>query len=461
MPLVSDRSEHVFAGNARFELKRELGRGGFGVVFEVFDHVMGVPVALKALRRLEPVAVHRFKDEFRSLTDVSHPHLIHLYELHADGDHWFFTMELVDGQRITRYVRGEDHAADEMSTLDAEPQSSPDSEDDGTLATASASLRTFEVAAGADKDDQSVRGLFPVPTHPVPAPPIDLYRLRDAFTQLAEGVSAVHSQGVLHRDLKPSNVLVGTDGRVIILDFGLVKSLSSAAIVSHFLEGTPDYMSPEQGRDTGLTEPSDWYSVGVMLFECLTGRLPYAGKALSIVNARAHYDAPPPSTLVSTIPPDLDRLCHDLMKRKPGDRPSGEEVIDRLKSSQARTGRARRDVEALRLVGRGSHLAALAEAYRAVESGRTVVVSVHGASGIGKSVLVHTALERLGQTKPKLLTLVGRCYERESVPYKAFDSVVDALTDHLKSLSQAEVDRLLPPTRDVQALARLFEIDVS
>src|SRR5512133_3813915 len=95
--LVSSRADVEFAGNERFEVRRRIGEGSFGVVYEAFDRERDSAVALKALRRYQTASLARFKGEFRALADMAHPNLVSLYELFCDGDHWFFTMEYVDG----------------------------------------------------------------------------------------------------------------------------------------------------------------------------------------------------------------------------------------------------------------------------------------------------------------------------------------------------------------------------
>ena len=139
----------------------------------------------------------------------------------------------------------------------------------------------------------------------------DMDRLRDAFRQLAEGVRALHEAGKLHCDLKPSNVLVERGPRVVILDFGLVTDTDAIAPArtSAFLAGTPSVHVTRAGSGLAPSPASDWYSVGVMLFEALTGRQPFRGSVHEILEHKRRRDPPAPADLVRGLPPDLDDLC--------------------------------------------------------------------------------------------------------------------------------------------------------
>lgn len=428
-------------GGKRFEILRHLGSGGMGVVYLAFDRDRHCQIALKTLRQFEPAALYRLKHEFRSLSDVVHPNLATLYELVSDGDLWFLTMEYVQGTNFIDYVRPRWGGA----TAPTMPFSAT------TLVEGLVDAPTEELVggdAGTAVGSTPSRGARP-----------RLDRLRSALSQLAEGVMALHAAGKLHRDLKPPNVLVTPEDRVVILDFGLATELERAGQGSSAdrVVGTAAYMSPEQGAGLPLTEASDWYSVGVMLFEALTGRQPFVGRFAEMLLAKRAMDAPGPATLATGVPDDLDTLTLELLSRRPPDRPSGPEILHRigwtsLASSALRVAPSRPMVSSL--VGREPHLAALREALRTARGGRPVARLVRGRSGMGKSALVQAFLE--DPEAADAVVLAGRCYERESVPYKALDMVVDELSKHLLRLPEADTAAVLP--RDCAFMARLFPV---
>jgi len=222
----------VLAGG-RLHVRRCIGEGGMGVVYEAFDAERRCPVALKTLSHLDPTGIYRLKNEFRVLAEVSHPNLVRLYELFGDDGQWFFTMELVAGERFDSWVR--------------------------------------------------------------PAGALDEARLRSALAQVAQAVRCIHATGKLHRDLKPSNVLIGPDGHVTVLDFGLATDPSDRVgrtLSEGDLSGTPEYMAPEQAAGVPAGPESDLYAVGVMIFEALTGRLPFRGRVGAILAAKQTQRAP-------------------------------------------------------------------------------------------------------------------------------------------------------------------------
>jgi serine/threonine protein kinase len=451
-----------FLGTERFRIRRRLGSGGMGVVYEAHDRETDKVVALKTLTRAEASHISRFKNEFRSLADVSHPNLVALYEFMSDGQYWFFTMELVQGVNFLEYVRPGYHAKHVQSsrTPTLRKSSAPADSDDELLADYEAETQQLDSIRGGpltgDRGESSH-------DRALAQSKLDLGLLNVALRQLVEGLHGLHETGKLHRDIKPSNVLVTKEGRVVILDFGLVAEVEGGEHHDTLtLAGTPDYMSPEQGAQLPISRASDWYSVGVMLYQALTGRLPFSGKFYEVMMNKQNFDPPAPGELVKNVPPELNDLCIRLLRRKPEERPGGREVLRIL--GHGRTGPLQRPIStpapsvalAIPFVGRERQLQELANAFLVTRRGNTVTVYLHGSSGMGKTAVARYFLDQLREQQPDVVILEGRCYERESVPYKALDGVVDSLTKYLLSLPEAKAEALMP--REVQALARLFPV---
>ncbi len=386
-----------------------------GVVYEAFDRERGQTLALKTLTHFDPAGLYRFKQEFRAIADVHHVNLVRLHEFVAESDRAFFTMELVRGVDFLAYTR-------------------------------------------ASEDSQK-----PGSDRPGNGSPVDIQKLRVSLRQLAEAVQTVHGAGKLHRDIKPSNILVTDEGRVVLLDFGVATELarrSDGAVDDRGVVGTISYMAPEQALDDAPTPAGDWYSVGVLLFEALTGRSPFEGSAMAVLSMKNTIDAPRPSELRSGIPADLEALCAALLERDPEKRPLGTEVLRRLGATRSSRPFASLPPVAdadrgAMLVGRESELGALRAAFDEMLSGRSLTVRLGGGSGMGKSAIVSSFLDGLAE-RGEALVLRGRAYERESVPYKAFDSVVDAVSRHL--MQQEEAGEPLSLPRDIGLLARLFPV---
>ncbi len=281
----------------------------------------------------------------------------------------------------------------------------------------------------------------------------DPERLREAVRQLAAGLSALHDAGKVHRDIKPSNVLVARDGRVVLVDFGLVIESRSVDASDPSIVGTAAYMAPEQAASRPVGPAADWYAVGCILYEALTGRLPFEGTTIEVLMHKLERDAPLPSQLVS-VPADLDALCGDLLHGDPDRRPRADEVVRRLRGDAPRA-QGTLPPQGTVFIGREPELAALDAAFAAATD-RVVSVLVHGESGVGKSALVQTFLDRLQRDRDDVIALRGRCYERETVRYKTVDGVIDALSRHLVRRTRAEVEELVPPHADV--LVQVFPV---
>ncbi|MFV8755517.1 protein kinase domain-containing protein [Nannocystaceae bacterium ST9] len=396
--VTEDGACHVGGEYGRYRLERKIGVGGMGEVFAARHLDTGELVAFKTLARAHATQRYRFKREFRSLADVEHPNLVRLSELvvPASGPS-FFTMELLDGTAFTTWVRG-----------DAEPGQLP-----------------------------------------------DLARLEAALRQLLEGLECLHSHDYVHRDLKPSNVMVTHEGRVVILDFGIIaehNELDRGVTRDGQVLGTPAYMAPEQASGDRAGTPSDLYSLGVMLYECLTGEPPFTGPALRMLSEKQDGPTPDPGLVVDELPPRIRDLCLRLMHRDPSRRPSAREVLAELGGqSLPRVRRA-----ASSLVGRQAELARLRRALAELrEHRRAQTVQVRGRSGYGKSALVREFIAE-AQREGELVVLRGRCRERETLPYKGVDAVVDALGVHLRQLDDEVLLGLQP--RYVAALSQVFPV---
>ena len=427
-----------FRANDRFDVVRQVGAGAMGVVYEAWDKERNTRVALKTLTGLHPQALQLFKNEFRALADVSHSNLAALHELFFD-DQWFFSMEYVEGGHFLDFVRPGGPSV-QLPALSAHVLGPEDS------TYISGHLVPSVLSASADRPA--------LPGH------CDTKLLRASLEQLARAVLGLHSAGILHRDLKPLNVKVTPEGRVVVLDFGLAahtgRTQAGEAAALAGIVGTVNYMSPEQAAGSPVTEATDWYSVGVMVYEALTGRRPFEGSASDVVRNKRQFEAP---RLIVSVDAgeEWDTICAGLLKREAGQRMGGAALLAILNKyaapafqPAAPSGPAKRI-----FVGREPHLALLAQAFAATETHVPSVVFVHGKSGIGKSSLLERFLSDLVGC-PGVVILAGRCYERESMPYKSFDGVVDALARYLAALPRQEMSELTP--RDAASLAQVFPV---
>ena len=406
-----------------YELIRKLGQGGMGIVYEARHTKTNNRVALKTLltggdgQQINADKLYRFRKEFRRLSEINHPNLVGMQSLEVDGDRWFFTMDLIDGEDFLSYVR---------------------------------------------PDDQ-----------------LDQERLRSSLKQLATGVLELHRRGIIHRDLKPSNVLVSPEGRVTILDFGLAAQLQRNADMtqtkSGMFAGTPPYAAPEQMFGE-RTEASDWYAFGTMLFEALAGERPFQDPdPMKLLRLKQEQD-PPQLAERDGVPSDLSALADGLLRREPGLRLLSDAIGTTLgleeetripgstRGSQGSEGSADAEdaeldefqEEEIVLIGRDEQVAELEEIKREfLETRQPQVVWITGLSGEGKSTLAEQFLRPIRKEK-WMLVLSGRCYDRESVPFKAIDSFLEPLVRWLLKRPSAEVDALLPT--DIEMLAYLFPL---
>ena len=384
-----------------YELVRTLGVGGMGEVHEAIDTRSGQHVALKMIFEVDAAGVYRLKREFRRMADISHENLVTLHELGHDRERWYFTMELLHG---------------------------------GDLG---AALRAARLA---DPAGEALRGLL---------------------RQFVHGVHALHTAGKIHRDLKPSNVLVTDAGRVVILDFGLVNEIDHRTLFASsrgLIRGTPAYMSPEQAAGQLATPASDWYAVGAILFEVMTGRFPFVGGAMQIILDKQYEDPPRASHFNPRVPPELDDLIAALLRRVPGERPGVTELLAWCARGRSPvTTPVPRIAATGDLIEREPQLEQLHAGFRQVLAGRPTCVDLVGPAGCGKTALLRHFVAQLDE--PDLVVLESSCSAREALPFRAFDGLVDALAGHLLRISEAERDALIAPLGEsLYALAQIFPV---
>jgi serine/threonine-protein kinase len=224
--------------DGRYEILRTLGRGGMGVVYEALDRTLEVHVAIKVLRSElaeSPDMARRFRSEIKLARKIRHANVCAIHEYGEDGALRFIAMELVCGIDLRRLIR----------------------------------------SSGGLSTDRAFAAAF----------------------QVADGLRGIHQAGIVHRDLKATNIMVDTEGVVRLMDFGLAKGLgaegSSGFTTTGRVMGTPEYMSPEQVRGARVDLRSDVYSLGVVLFEVFTGRVPFAGDT-PVAVVMKHLQEPPP-----------------------------------------------------------------------------------------------------------------------------------------------------------------------
>ena len=251
----------------RYEVKEVLGMGGMGVVYRAFDRELREAVAIKTLRPEalagDGVALERFKQEIRLARKIAHRNVVRTYDLGEVNGLYYLTMEYVEGTSLKQLI--------------------------------------------------ATRGPLPVPV------------TLAIGKQLCRGLEVAHEQGVIHRDIKPQNLVVEPSGVLKVMDFGIARLANRTTDPGLTKEGmsigTPDYMSPEQLSGKELDARSDLYSAGVVLFECLTRRLPFEAATTYAVIAKQLEGAPPdPRTLNQDVPEALAQVILRAMAKEPVDR---------------------------------------------------------------------------------------------------------------------------------------------
>ncbi len=335
-----------------FELLREIGRGGMGVVYEARQVSLNRPVALKLLPPglgLTPQAVQRFQREAQAAAKLHHTHIVPVYAVgETDGSH-YYAMELIDGQPLTAIVRdlkggGSNPLLDVAMTQTAGGPQVGASESPASGATTSSGGAT----SLSDGSSGSRRWFEKIA------------RLVADVADVAEALHYAHGRGIVHRDIKPANLLLASDGRLCVTDFGLAQVAQEPGMtVSGSFLGTPAYMSPEQiavGR-IKVDHRTDIYSLGTVLYEMLTLERPFPGEGREQILAGILTKEPKaPRRINPRISQDLETICLKAIEKDPDRRyASAEAMAQDLRAylghgliAARRTGVLRRSVKLVR-----------------------------------------------------------------------------------------------------------------
>jgi ABC-type transport system substrate-binding protein/serine/threonine protein kinase len=361
----------------RYDIRTELGRGGMGVVYRAHDPLLNREVAIKLVppTLLSPETEQRFQREAQLVAQMDHPAVVPIFDFGKHEGSLFFVMPVVQGTNLRWFQR--------------------------------------ENA-------------------------LTLGEVLDIGIQVAEALEYSHSRGVIHRDIKPENIMAMREDnarvRVRIMDFGLARGATESRITkTGTIAGTLSYMSPEQVAASGVDHRSDIYSLGTVLYECLTGEPPFSGELQSILYRIVHEIPQPPRSLGADINEDLEAVILTCIAKDPAKRPQrASEVADSLRRCQTRLhqsdlGKSVVLTKTLMLprvalspfIGREKEQAELQKRLNAAISGECQFVVVSGEPGVGKTRLLDE-IESLAKAR-KLLVLHGRSIEQDGAfPYQGF-----------------------------------------
>lgn len=247
----------------QYELVKEIGLGGMGVVYEATDRSLERRVAVKKMRdeiRLDPADRARFVAEARMVAQLHHPSIVDIYGIVEDGNEVYLVFEFVDGRTLQDALKS--------------------------------------------------------------GGPMDVARAAKVLRDMASAVTHAHEKGIIHRDLKPSNVMITTEGRVKVMDFGIArqaKDVMTRHSMTNTIAGTPPYMAPEQEQGTVRRE-SDVYALGVCLYEMTTGHLPFTGTGAAMLLNKLNGKLIAPSARAAHLPPGLDAVIAKALAPDPDKR---------------------------------------------------------------------------------------------------------------------------------------------
>src|SRR5256714_5471496 len=256
--------------DGRYKILRKLGAGGMANVYLAEDQELGRRVAIKILNERhanDDQFVERFRREAKNAAGLSHQNIVSIYDRGEAEGTYYISMEYLDGRSLKEMITS--------------------------------------------------RGPAPIPVA------VDYAR------QILAALRVAHRQGLVHRDIKPHNVLVDGEGRVKVTDFGIARAGASQMTEAGSIVGTAQYLSPEQARGSGVDQRSDLYSLGIVLYELLTGTVPFSGDTpVEIAMKHLSQTPEPPSTRRPDLPRELDLVVTRALAKNPDDRYQSAEEMD-------------------------------------------------------------------------------------------------------------------------------------
>ncbi len=264
--------------NNRYKLEQKIGEGGMAVVFRAEDQLLGRKVAVKVLRpqfASDTDFVRRFQREAKAAASLNHPHIVNVYDIGQDGEFHFLVMENVEGIDLKEKLKKEGKLSVEESL--------------------------------------------------------------EIVSQIGEALALAHRNNIVHCDVKPHNILLTEDNGCKVTDFGIARAVSSATLThTDSVVGSAPYISPEQAKGDRLTSSSDIYSLGVVLYELLTGRLPFQGEGPITLALKHIREKPsPPSLYVSGLPSYIEQIVMKSLEKDPENRyPNAECLLEAIESAK-------------------------------------------------------------------------------------------------------------------------------
>lgn len=393
--------EPQFHGTPRFRIVSRIGVGAAGELYKAIDESRGSFVALRTLRSVSRRAGESLKHDFQALKAIRNPSLVELGELDCVDRLWFYTMEFIEGEELLEYVRPRESRA---------------------------------LGGGVGE--------------------LSEIRLRSVFNQLVRAVHALHRAGRVHANIEPEHIRVTPQGRLVLLECELGGSRDGRTSEQRLLSALP-FVAPERLEDAPSSTAADWYSVGAVLYQALTGMPPFAGSGADLLEQKQKRAPVLPR---GTHPRDLADLCRDLLAIDPDARPEYDEIRERVGATEEAEPRTAQTLtlmgETAPFLGRKRELGLLAEAFERTRHGAVSTLCLQGEAGLGKRTLVTQLSRKLRNEYPHLVHLSGRCEPEGPAAFRGVSGVIDALSRYLALQDASSLAALMP--RSFGLLAHMF-----